>query len=277
MRVALASLAVLALAACADNSVSPLLEEPTAFFAVHGFLDSGADTQYVRVEALRGTVLADSSAPLDVIVTSTHEQTGVTVAWRDSLVTLDDGSRGHLFHARFRPEAGGRYHLDVRRPDGRGTRATTTLPPVPPLRTAPPQGDSTFLSQQITFEGLFEPYHDLFLRYRIAPTAGAPAETHTLRYGQTGQRGPLGWDVQVFLTRDLQVIRRLVGSEFRDTTATFFGVGLVVELLGPEWKTPDRAPNIEGGQGFFGAIGRYEVPWHLDGTAVHAMGFQDQQ
>ncbi len=269
------ALLLLVLAGC-DNEITPLLVEPTAFFAVHGFLDSAADTQFVRVEALRGTVFT-AGAPLDATVTSTHAQSGTTVTWRDSLVTLDDGGTGHLFYALFHPEAGGRYHLDVRRADGRGTRATTELPPVPTLRIDAPQGDSTSLSQQITLEGLFEPFNDLRLRYRVSPTGNQAARTLSIRYGQTGRRGPLGWDVQVFLTRDLQLVRRLIDSEFSDTTAGFFGVGVEVELPSKEWKMPDASPNIEQGQGFFGAIGRYVVEWHLDQNAVHTMGFQDLQ
>ena len=46
---------ILVLAAC-DNSFEPINEEPTDFFAIFGFLDTAADTQFVRVSPLRETL-----------------------------------------------------------------------------------------------------------------------------------------------------------------------------------------------------------------------------
>ncbi|RMF65573.1 MAG: DUF4249 family protein [Bacteroidetes bacterium] len=125
----------LMLGAC-DTAVSPLRDDPDAFFALHGYLDTGADTQYVRVQALRSTVAPETTAFLDATVHSLDEATGATRAWHDSLVTLEDGRPGHLFFAPFRPEPGRTYRLVVTRSDGARTEARITTP-APPRAARP--------------------------------------------------------------------------------------------------------------------------------------------
>jgi hypothetical protein len=269
--------AALGLAAC-DNAVEPLLDEPEAFFALHGFLDTAADTQFVRVEPLRASILGDSDAPLDAVVTSTHLQTGATTTWRDSLVTLDDGRTGHLFFARFRPLAGGDYRLTVLRPDGRASEATTHVPEVPAVRPAPPVGDAFRLMQRVTLEGLTRPVRDLDVHYLVSSTLTDSLRTLTIAYGDAGRPGAQGWDVDLFLARDLRTIRRrFVFANENDTTLTFFGLSMSFDLPSVEWLTPDAPANIVHGHGFFGAVGRHTVTWRLDAEAVRTMGFVDQQ
>ncbi len=52
---------ILALTAC-DSSFEPITQEPTHFFAVFGFLDTAADTQFVRVSPVRETLEPSSES-----------------------------------------------------------------------------------------------------------------------------------------------------------------------------------------------------------------------
>ncbi len=267
----------LGLAAC-DNEVTPLLDEPEAFFAVHGFLDTAADTQFVRVEPLRASILGGTDAPLDAVVTSTHLQTGTTTTWRDSLVTLDDGRTGHLFFARFRPVPGGDYRLTVLRPDGRATEATTHVPAAPAVRPTPPTGDTVRLTQRVTLEGLTHPVRDVNVHYLVSSTLTDSIQTITLVYGDAGHPGPQGWDVDVTLARDHRLIlHRFVSANPNDTTLAFFGLNMSFDVPSVEWLTPEVSANVAHGHGFFGAVGRHTVTWRLDTDAVRTLGFVDQQ
>ena len=99
-------------------------------YTLWGALDPTSDTQAVRVVAVTDTLLAQSPAPLPVTVTSTDLATGTSTVWRDSLVTFRDGSVGHVYGARLRPDYGSRHRLVVRRrDDGREVTVTTTVPP----------------------------------------------------------------------------------------------------------------------------------------------------
>ena len=51
----LLTLSLFLFAAC-DNSFEPINQEPTEFFGVFGFLDTAADTQFVRVSPVRETL-----------------------------------------------------------------------------------------------------------------------------------------------------------------------------------------------------------------------------
>jgi len=268
---------VVSLAAC-DNTVSPLNDDPERFFAVHGFLDMAADTQFVRVEALRSTILNQSLPTLDATVTSNEEASGTTSTWRDSLITLNDGTRGHLFFGLFRPVAGATYHLDVRRDDGKTTRATTRIPPVPALRPDAPQGSAGFLFQPVTLARIDQPVQDAEVRYRVTSLLTGTTNTLSFSYGSPGKTNTEGWGIDIFLARDgRNILRKFRFDNPADTTLALRDVSLTFGLPSDEWQTPDTSPNIENGVGFFGSVGRYAVAWHLDSTVVETLGFEDRQ
>jgi len=268
-------LLVLWLGGC-DNTITPLADEADAFFAVHGFLDAGADTQFVRVEALRPFIMSTADT-LDAAVKTTHLETGTEVTWRDSLVTLDDGAQGHLFFAVFAVEAPGTYRLDVMRRDGRGTRAVTRLPDPPHLSVAAPQGDTLQLSQAVTISGLPDPPLNFAMLYRVLSPASTEVDTFSIRYGNNSQPGPQGWQLDIFLKRDQRTILQFLKRPLSDTSVSLRGLGLEVQAPSVEWRDPTGAVNIEQGIGFFGAIGRYVLPWTLPPETVSTMGFVDGQ
>ncbi|RMF65574.1 MAG: hypothetical protein D6746_00260 [Bacteroidetes bacterium] len=130
----------------------------------------------------------------------------------------------------------------------------------------------------MTLEGLVRPPRDLRLVYRIASTRNPVVQTHAIGYGEAGTPVPGGWRVTVQLKRDADLLhRRYVPLDDADTTLTFHGVAMAFTVTGPEWDTGSTDANISGGHGFFGAVGRFTVAWHLDPVTVGTLGFLDRQ
>lgn len=269
--------ALLAWSTACDDTIQPLADNPESLFAVYGFLDSSADTQFVRVEALRPTVLAmdDTPARLDAEVTSTDLDTGEQIPWSDSLVVLDDGSTGHLFFAAFRPRVGGTYRLEVRRPDGRTTHATTQLPPTPDMSVSSPVGDTLNLAQRILLSNLPDRPFQVSMQYQVGRSPGQ-RDTFDIAYGNIWKRLSTGWEIEIQLVRDQRIILARLDLDSMDKSVLFYGLNMVVSLLSTEWNTtPSR--NITNGEGFFGAISRTPLSWELTSDDVATIGFIDQQ
>lgn len=261
----------LSLAAC-DNTIEPFPEEPDAFFSIHGVLNTNADTQFVRVTPIRQTFALDVDNPVGITVTSTATPAGERVVWQDSLITLEDGSPGHLFFALMDVEGGITYHLDVTREDGATTTAATTIPAMPRPLVNQPVGDSLRLTQQIILQGLNETPQRIAMNYRVATSMLAPEEEFDIQYDPDNSTfGKL--PVVVELTRDRQTIARRLGLEPTEKTIIFKGLELEIELWSAEWTVPTASVNIQNGVGFFGAIGHFFPTWTLSSDVIRTVGY----
>ena len=227
-RAAALGLALVLLAGACDNTVQPFAEDADALFTLSGFLSTAADTQFVRVEPVRRAAAPPPLAPLDAAVTTTRLETGATVAWRDSLVRLDDGTTGHLFYAVFRPEPGAAYRLDVRRPDGRGTSAVTRVPDVRDARIEPPAVDSLGNLKQTVFWPGAGFVTELTLRYEVIDRSTGDSAAVALPYAPYGERFGQGWRIIIHLERDYRLV--LAGLELpqRDSLLILRGLDLTV-------------------------------------------------
>jgi hypothetical protein len=74
----------------AENAVGP--------FAIFGYLDLRADTQWVRLMPIRRNLIPTPD-PIDAIVTLEHLGTGRVVMLRDSLFAFTDGKSGGVGYA----------------------------------------------------------------------------------------------------------------------------------------------------------------------------------
>lgn len=261
---------ILVLAAC-DNSFEPINEEPTDFFAIFGFLDTAADTQFVRVSPLRETL--EPSGDLAARVSSFLIGTGEEVAWQDSLVVLDDGEAGLLFYAQLPVEPGDSYRLEVRGDDGEVTRALTQVP----LRVRLDPGPVTMdfndrLAQQVTLVDLQRVPRSMNILYRVTPpgatdtvTVRLPLFVFSSSSGSIVVRVPLETDREEVLSR-LQVPQH-------DSTVVLHSLGLEIEQLSGEWETPGAPVNIENGFGFFGSVARYVETWTLEAADIRQLGY----
>jgi len=129
---ALLAIAMTVLAAGCDTSIDPI-RGSDRLYSIYGILDAAADTQFVRVEALRDGVPIGAPDTLDVRVTLQHVDTGREISLQDSLATVGPGIPTQLFWTDASLTPGATYRLDATRSDGATSTATITLPRRPPI------------------------------------------------------------------------------------------------------------------------------------------------
>ncbi|MFB3133147.1 MAG: hypothetical protein ACE10K_11550 [Rhodothermales bacterium] len=261
---------ILVLAAC-DNSFEPINEDPTDFFALFGYLDTNADTQFVRVSPLRET-LEPSAEVGSARAMTTLLGTGEEVAWQDSLVRLDDGQMGLLFYAQLPVEPGETYRLEIHGADGEVTRAVTQIPPRIGIDPGPVVLNvSERLIQRVTLLDQDREPHRLNVRYRVSASADTVTVSLPLFSIDGTARGIV---VTVPLENNRVDVLRRLGVPLEDSTVVLHELGLEIEQLSDEWQTPEAPVNIENGFGFFGAVAHFVETWTLEAAEVLALGYQ---
>lgn len=260
-----------------DNTIEPLVESENETFAIHGFLDMRTDHQMLRVEALRPNILADpvSLGGVEVIATD-HTSNGIHI-WRDSLITLDDGSPGVVFIADFTPKAGHSYTLQISRNGAPSAHATTTIPTVQMVRVNEAKGDSLTLKQKIVLIGISDAPFDVFLNYSISPPGESAGRTLSLAYGDPGFSSDDGWEFYVDLATDRFILLNLLGLDSSAHGVSFRGVTFSLTLFSQEWKRISLGENLVNAHGFFGSVGVFEHEWVLDSSIIQILGFVDEQ
>ncbi len=286
----LASLAALATGAAVsgcEDAVNPFLDEPR-YFTVYGFLSTDADTQVLRIEAVRRTVELPQPGPLDAVVTTTDATTGTVTTWRDSLVAFRDGTRGHVFFAAFRAQHGRAYRLAVTRSDGSAATATTRVPPriAPAIGAEPRPNDATGgnASQAVVFGGVANPPRQVAVTYRFAPArVDFPFRDIRLVYEgpDIGARVASGWQVRAMFSRDIDTLNRI----FPAGKPPLLSVGVRLAQGDSAWVPPGgtfdfetlieptQLTNVTGGFGFFGSVGMQRAEWGLSGALTAALGY----
>ncbi|MFT4603308.1 MAG: hypothetical protein ACI9W4_000021 [Rhodothermales bacterium] len=272
---ALSAVLLLALAAC-DNSIQPMVEGSEGTLFIYGFLDSAADSQFVRLDGVRIAALGDRP-DLSTVRLSSTDDSGETVDWIYQGATFEDGSTGHNFLGLFRPVEGGRYALQARSTDGRVTEASTTIPVRPPISPDPPRGDTLQIVQKIRLSGLERSPLRVIVQYEVQAPESPEAVSVSVDYGDRGSLSADGWDFDVFLKRDHPTVMAGIARNVRDRDVALLSIGVRAELLSAEWDEPHTARNITGGRGFFGAVGRYDLGWTLEPAVVATIGFVDGQ
>ena len=156
---ALAAAALAALAGC-EVALDPI-EDGTRYFTLSGYLDTEADTQWVRVEPLDLTV-APSDEPIDAEVTLVGP--GGRARFTQRVVRLGPNP-SHLFWTTADVEPGQAYTVEARRPDGATTRARVRTPAPDP----PPVLYDGFdeCPARMTLAST-QPVGDAFVTYRVA-------------------------------------------------------------------------------------------------------------
>lgn len=271
-----------------EDAVNPFLDDPR-FFTVYGFLSTDADTQVLRIEAVRRTVDLPQPGPLDAVVTTTDLTSGAVTTWRDSLVLFANGTRGHVFFGAFRPEHGHRYRLEVRRGDGQVTSATTRVPDrlSPRIGTEPRPVDVSngVAIQPVTFPGVTNAPRQVAITYRFAPARpDYPFRDVQLVYEQPsiGSRVGTDWQVRVNYSLDVDSLSRL----FAGRIPPLYAVGVRLAQGDSLWVPPGGLPtfdfdilieptamtNVENGFGFFGSVGMQRAEWGLSRALTEALG-----
>ena len=248
-------------------------EDPTHFFALFGYLDTNADTQFVRVSPLRET-LEPSPEGRPARAMTTLLGTGAEVAWQDSLVRLDNGQMGLLFYAQLPIEPGDTYRLEIHGADGEVTRAVTQIPPRVRLDPGPVVLNfSERLIQRVTLLDQQREPRSLNVRYRVSASGAADTVTVSLPLFVI-DGASRGLEVTVPLESNRVDVLRRLGVPPEDSTVVLHELGLEIEQLSDEWQIPQVPVNIENGFGFFGAVAHYVETWTLEAPEVLALGYQ---
>lgn len=255
-----------------DNTVQPLEDDADLVFSIQGFLDAGADSQFVRIEALRSTILADLKEMNDVDVHTIDLSDGSVVSWKDSLVRLDDGSQGHLYVGLFHPLPGHTYRLQVQRGGRTAGSATTTVPASVPVSVAAPSGDTLQFAQEVILSGLKEAPLEISMIYEVTTSRNGQHIEVPVFYGRSGRATGDGWVFKVYLTRDRIAVLQALGIR-TDTVIDLRSLGVYVSLPSEEWENQQSPDNMENAQGFLGSIGRFKVRWTLERADIIKMGF----
>lgn len=260
-----------------ENSIEPLAEDANSFVFLNGFLDTATDSQFVRLEGLRPTILAAPRDLSGVDVLTVDRTSGEIVVWKDSLVVLKDGSDGHLYMGLFTPQEGHDYEFVVRRPGLEAATATTTIPDEPEIQVSTPTGDTIVFTQKASLRDVFSAPSTLAMRYDVSIPETGEIQTFMIDYGIEGGVAGTGWSFDVFLFRDQQIISFSLGLPTNVASLALRRIAAGVVINSAEWNRQENPTNLALAQGFFGSVGRFELGWKLDPSDVFKMGFLDEQ
>lgn len=264
------------LTAC-ENTIEPFDQDGDTSYAIYGILDMRLDRQFVRIEALRPTVLSQTQDMEGVRVFSTDLDGGQLIFWTDSLVTLDDGSGAHLYYADFRPLEGHRYVLQVGRSDETGASATTKVPERPFFYLDPTRGDTLDLKQKVYLVDIQEQPQQLTVQYTVVDVDSEVPQTIDIFYGEAGSSSLVGWEFDVRLATDRFIVMRILNRSIEDKNVRLRNLGFSLTIESEEWTRVLDPVNLARAYGFFGSVGYYEFFWHLDSQSIVTIGYVDDQ
>ena len=282
------ALLIVLLGGC-DETFSPFVEEDR-YFSIYGYLDTASDRQMVRVVPLRTTFADPGTDELDVEVRSIEIGSGDVVVWRDSVVTFNDGSVGHVFIGDFRPYPGWTYRFEVERPDGKITSAETTVPLPSNVEISDVPLNQAIATQMVRWSDIpIQPFR-VEVWYRFLTSPSRPFDHAVLIYGNEDNRVglPVGddeWEIQVTLSGDREDALDGAGLP-SDAEPFLLAVGMRLTMTDDAWRPPDGIfnpdvlvqpgafSNVENGFGFFGSLNQYTVEWTLPDQVIENMGYR---
>lgn len=274
-RIALVATMLLLVGGGCDPTVDRF-QENDLHYSIFGYLNASADTQFVRVEPLRDSMLTRAPETLKADVTLSNLSTGRTVSLRDSLFRYLDAATAHNFYTTVDVEPATPYRLVVQGPEGAESRVQTTVPdafppptvviPVPecfpdcPFRD-PPECDLAggAVGSRIAVVSVknVERLVAVNAHYTMKNPPGVWSFGHLADTVQTAPgviegRVDYGQDYcrippPVQGSRTLEEIEVVVAAG-SPNWPDFLGLDLETELL------PGVASNVEGGVGFLGGI-----------------------
>ncbi|ARA93138.1 hypothetical protein AWN76_008180 [Rhodothermaceae bacterium RA] len=284
----------LLLTGCEEDVVAVLgTEHP---FSLWGVLSPIADTQFVRVFPIEGTLNRGRPEPLDARFTSRDLDTGEEHVWRDSVLVNEQGVVGHVFYAPFRAVHTHTYRLEITAADGRSSTVEVTVPPRTALTLAEPD----------TLQGVLLPVYVLNDPPRLVRselTVGAGYVTgftdggcplyeipvFVLPFDDRARRTDDGWWFLVNLGEVYRFVeeRVLEDPDFvRPLGITLASLRFDTIVANEAWNPPGGVfdldvlaqpgtmSNVENGFGFVGAGYRLRRTWTLPVRVIERSGFR---
>ena len=265
-------LATLLLGGC-DNSFDP--DAPgDHFFALYGVLDGRRATQQIRVKDLSTSLNVPDQ--IEAQLTLQELSSGVVVEGRDSLITLDDGERSHLFVVPMQVQPGHAYEVKVTRlgqptavssarisvPSPWAVRIDTTLQQPP---------DSGHLLQRLVLLGGSLPLvGPVMIEYDVQHLG--TGEQRQFSFPRNVLTSTEGLVLFIELTEQVEVIREALGIAPDDDQT------LALEQVSLHYTRASTATSpVMEGVGAFGWIAPFESPWALDAETLALLGLMDAQ
>lgn len=287
-----------ALVAC-ESAVNPIIGSDLPF-TMWGFMNSGADTQYVRVFPISGKLLIGQDDEIDAQVFSFDLTTGEKREWMYKKVLFDSTSAGHLFWSPFRAEYEHSYRVEVVRSDGETSRVEVTVPPEVDVAINVDEVHTIFpltlegavpniIGAKVTYHTINVPPAPRMDSDKIHPPVLHPV---TISYDEKLQRDRHGWSILIDLVRDEETVR----TEFRNNcliTPSVPNIWLqsmefTAVLADSSWNPPGGAfdpdqlvvpgtmSNVENGYGFMGAGEGVRILWAPSIEARQRAGYRPE-
>ena len=287
-----------------DESVDAIVGSDIPF-TIWGFLNAGADTQYVRIFPVTDQLIPDPNEALDARVFSTNLTTGERREWAYERVRFDSLISGHVFWSPFRAEHQHRYRLDVIRSDGETSSVAVTVPaevdfdvqleldnPMIPVEI---RGDAPNLV------GLRVTYHAVNVPPMLAwpagtPIAGAVQLPVTIAYDNVVERVEGGWQLMIDMPRDFTGVQSVFGRNCLITVSDQSAPDIWLRQMeftalaaDSSWAPPGGTfdpnilavpgtfSNVDNGYGFFGAGQGVHLDWTPNTETSLAAGFNFEQ
>lgn len=276
--------AALAVAAAGCESSFDPFEKSGVAFSIFGYVDVAADTQFVRVSALRQSAYEDE--PVEAVVTLEDLTRGRTTTLRDSVVEFGNGAVVHNFWTAEAVTPGTAYRLTATAPDGATAAAAFETPPQfpnPSLEsgiTIYSSPEFPPMAQAVFFRGI-ENFADLRVTYVLEEPRTTVVISYLDRILRTGEEThsvsfSAYEDVQRALSgAPAELCPRLRSAEIFVAAATEAWPDL--GELDPETRAlPAAASNVEGGIGFVGGVITRSYEWTgMNGVfSLHWQGCQ---
>lgn len=286
-------LLALATAGCEEDVVAVLNAEYP--YSMYGVLNPLADTQFVRVFEVGDKLVPDEDGLSSARFVSRNLTTGEERVWRDSLVALSDGTRGHVFYSPFRVVWEESYRLSITGAGGEETYVEVEVP----LRSnlivdAPDTTGRVLLPAHIDGlpENVFNSTVDVLVKYVIGTDPAGNPFFQNLRwpipFDNGLRRTATGWDVLVNLDEAYVDVAGEVLRDFRYDAR--FGITLQLisfsAVVGNEaWMPPGGVfdpnvliqpgafDNVVNGFGFVGAGYKLQRSWTLPFEVVEKSNF----
>lgn len=273
---ALAILAMLLLLGGCNNVVEPISGERSESMAIYGLMDMRTDRQFLRLEPLRSTILAQPNDLEDISVRSIAVGTGTFQPWERVDTTDVDGSPIILYAANFVPEAGRTYRVDVLREGNSIAQARTTVPARPNIALGPVSGDEQTLVQTLFVSSLNGAPEQVSVSYTVVDIDDTLPVTVPVAYGRLADQPVSEVQFDVSYGTDRLIVMNRLGRDIDEVGVRFQGLELSFDLPSPEW-TNTGSVSTTGGLGFFASVGRYSYSWTLDNRTLSALGWIDEQ
>lgn len=120
-------MALLFIAGC-DEEFEPVEDNADIPFSIFGYLDSPADTNWIRISEVRKNLFIDENATIDAVVTLEHLESGEMETLKDSLFRYEEDVYGFNFRTTMPMAPLQTYRITARRSDGQASSVTVTLP-----------------------------------------------------------------------------------------------------------------------------------------------------